>query len=193
MKSVRLALAGFTLLSSLAPAVLAQEGAPLQPRQSVRVIGEDGTEQSVAPVVLSDVERYCTAIADPAREAREALQSERLRELEAEVDKRIDELEAKRAEYQEWLDKREAFLRSTSSIMLDIYATMRPDAAAAQLAGIDREAAAAIIAKLKARQASAIMTEMPATVASELAGLIVKRTDRSADLETAGVGGEARS
>lgn len=192
MKIIKASLASLTLLSAMAPA-FAQETPPVETRQSVRVIGVDGTEQSVAPAVRSDVERYCTAIADPAREARDALQTQRLRELEAQIDERIDELEAKRAEHQEWLDKREAFLNSTSSIMLDIYATMRPDAAAAQLAGLDREAAASIIANLRSRQASAIMTEMPANVASELAGLIVKRTDRASELETAAVPEGTRS
>lgn len=192
MKILKTSLASLALLSALAPA-FAQDGAPLESRQSVRVIGVDGTEQTVAPAVRSDVERYCTNIADPAREAREALQTQRLKELEAEIDQRIDELEAKRAEHQEWLDKREAFLNSTSSIMLDIYATMRPDAAAAQLSGLDREAAASIIANLRSRQASAIMTEMPANVASELAALIVKRTDRSGETETAAAPAGVRS
>ncbi|WP_210270043.1 MotE family protein [Aureimonas mangrovi] len=176
----------------LGPDGTRREGATPQNTSTVRVIGSDGREETVAAPVLSDVERYCVAIADPARDARAALQTERLQALEVEIDARIDELEAKRAEYEEWLEKRQAFLDSTSAIMLDIYASMRPDAAAAQLAGLDREAAAAIIARLKSRQASAILTEMPAPVAAEIAGVIVTRTDRGSDLQ-ASAGTEVRS
>lgn len=147
-------------------------------QETVRIVGPDSTEASIAPIARSDVERYCTNIADPAREAREAIQTERLTKLQAEVDGRIDELEKKRAEYQTWLEERRAFLESASSIMLEIYATMRPEAAAAQLAGLDRQSAAAIVARLKSRQASAILAEMPAPVASELATMIVNRVER---------------
>lgn len=191
MTTLRILLAGATLLS--ATSFAAGEGALNLPetRDTVRVVGSDGTEQSVAPPALSDAERYCAAIVDPARDARTLHQTEQLQALEAQIDARIDELEAKRAEYQDWLDKRQAFLDSTSPIVLDIYATMRPDAAAAQLAGLDREAAAAILAKLKSRQASAILTEMPAPVAAEVAALIVERTHPGTT--TLASAGEARS
>lgn len=182
MKLFRLSLALLSGLSAASPAI-AQEPVPIS-QESVRVIGAKGDDSTVAPVQLSDVERYCGNIADPAREARTALQTERLNELQTQVDARIDELETKRAEYQAWIEERRAFLESTSSIMLDIYASMRPDAAAAQLAGIDREAAASIVAKLKARQASAILAEMPAPVAAELATMIVNRVERPEGVAT---------
>lgn len=164
--------------AALGPALGAgDEPIPLS-QETVRIVGPTGTETSAAPIERSDVERYCTNIADPAREAREAVQSERLRTLQAEVDVRIDELEKKRAEYQTWLEERRAFLESSSTIMLEIYAAMKPDAAAAQLAGLDRQSAAAIVARLKSRQASAILAEMPAPVAAELATMIVNRVER---------------
>ena len=175
--------------AAIGPAFAAgDEPIPLS-QEAVRIVGPKGTESSIAPVERSDVERFCTNIADPAREAREALQTERLTKLQAEVDSRIDELEIKRAEYQTWLEERRAFLESASSIMLEIYAAMRPEAAAAQLAGLDRQAAAAIVARLKSRQASAILAEMPAPVASELATMIVNRVERPEGT----AGAEARS
>lgn len=176
MIQLRILLAATTLLSATSFAIGAGGRTAPETRDTVRVVGSDGTNQTVAAPVMSDAERYCAAIVDPARDARTLHQTEQLQALEAQIDARIDELEAKRAEYQEWLDKRQAFLDSTSPIVLDIYSTMRPDAAAAQLAGLDREAAAAILAKLKSRQASAILTEMPAPVAAEVAALIVERT-----------------
>lgn len=157
-----------------------------QPKK-VRVIDADGGEAK-SSVPLTDVERYCTNIADPAKDARAALQTKRLQDLEAEVSRKIDELEAKRREYQDWLQQRQAFLDSTSSIMLDIYAKMKPDAAAAQLAGLDRTTAASVISKLKARAASAIMTEMPAPAAAEIGKIITQKTSKPADATPAAAG-----
>ena len=68
--------------------------------------------------------------------------------------------------------------------MVDIYAKMKPDAAASQLASIDREMAASVLTKLKSRTASAILSEMPPDVASELAALIVKKTSKDGDVAT---------
>jgi len=107
-----------------------------------------------------DVLRYCTAIRDEAREARAAWQAQALLEIEARIAAQIDELARKRAEYEAWLERREAFLRQAEEGVIDIYARMRPDAAAAQLAAMDNETASAVIAKLNPRQASAILNEM---------------------------------
>ena len=173
--------------------VFAEEAAAANPAAAaanatppkVRVIGADGKPESIAEPVLSDVERYCTNIADPAKDARAALQAKRLQDLEAEVGKRVDELEAKRREYQDWLQQRQAFIDSTSSIMLDIYTGMKPDAAALQLAGIDRATAASLIAKMKPRTASAIMAEIPAPVAAEISKVIVQKTNKTMDVASA--------
>jgi flagellar motility protein MotE (MotC chaperone) len=161
--------------------------ADAEPRK-VRIIGADGKPAAETAPELSDVERYCTNIADPAKDARAALQTKRLQELEAEVDKKVDALEAKRREYQDWLQQRQAFIDSTSSIMLDIYTGMKPDAAALQLAGVDRATAASIIAKMKPRTASAIMTEMPATVAAEITKVIIQKTNKTIDVASAAPG-----
>lgn len=151
------------------------------PKQ-VRVIGPDGKAAASDAPAPSDVERYCSAIADPAKDARVAIQTQRLQALEVEVNAKIDALEAKRREYQDWMQQRQAFMDSTSAIMVDIYAKMKPDAAASQLATIDRDMAASVLTKLKSRTASTILSEMPANVASELAALIVKKTSKDGDV-----------
>jgi flagellar motility protein MotE (MotC chaperone) len=166
------------------PATAAADAAP----RKVRVIGPDGTPAASQAPVLSDVERYCTNIADPAKDARAALQTKRLQDLEAEVGRKVDELEAKRREYQDWLQQRQAFIDSTSSVMLDIYTGMKPDAAALQLAGIDRQTAASLIAKMKPRTASAIMAEIPAPVAAEITRVIVQKTNKTMDVASAAPG-----
>lgn len=150
-----------------------------QPKK-VRVIDDTGGAAAVE-VPLTDVQRYCTNIADPAKDARAALQAKRLQDLEAEVSRKIDELEGKRREYQDWLGQRQAFFDSTSTIMLDIYAKMKPDAAAAQLAGLDRTAAASLLAKLKPRAASAILAEMPPPAAAAIGKIIGQKTSKPAD------------
>lgn len=154
--------------------------APPPDQSAVRVIGADG-KPLAPPEPGSDVERYCSAITDPAREARIAIQQKKLKELEGQIETRIDELEKKRAEYQVWLKERQDFLNSTSDIMTEIYSKMKPDAAAAQLVAVDRPAAASVLARLKSRAASAILAEMPAPVAAEIGNLIVAKTSKTPD------------
>ncbi|MET0258503.1 MAG: MotE family protein [Burkholderiales bacterium] len=145
----------------------------------VNVVGPDGTPATAAPAPRSDVQNYCSNIADPALDQRNALQLARLKDAETQVSAKIDELEAKRQEVQSWLADRKAFMDSTSDIMISIYSGMKPDAAASQLAGLDRPVAAALLARLKSRQASAILAEMPAPIAAEISRVIIEKTDRS--------------
>ncbi|MEF2071723.1 MotE family protein [Consotaella aegiceratis] len=149
--------------------------AAVVPVQQVRRIGADGTVET-ARQDGSEVERYCLNIADKAQDARYVIQAERLKELEKQIETRIADLEAKRQEYQDWLQKRQQFIDSASPVVIDIYAKMPADAAAAQLTSIDRKSAAAILVKLKSRTASDIMSEMPAQTAAELANLIIQTT-----------------
>lgn len=115
---------------------------------------------------------YCASIADAAADARFAWQKEQLATLEKQVDERIKRLEEKRAEYESWLARRNAFLAKADESVVAIYTKMRPDAAALQLANMPEESAAAILTKLNARIASAILSEMEAARASQLARIM---------------------
>ncbi|WP_287740542.1 MotE family protein [Methylobacterium sp.] len=115
---------------------------------------------------------YCAGIADAAADARFAWQKETLADLEKQVEERIRRLEAKRAEYEEWLARRNAFLAKADEAVVAIYTKMRPDAAALQLANMPDEAAAALLTKLSARAASTILSEMEASRAAHLARLM---------------------
>ena len=53
-----------------------------------------------------------------------------------------------------------------------IYARMRPDAAAVQLAAMDEETASAVLTKLEPRTASLILNEMEPTQAARLTATI---------------------
>lgn len=124
---------------------------------------------------------YCVNIADAAADARFALQKEALANMEKEIESRIRILEAKRAEYEEWLDRRNEVLKKADETVVSIYSRMRPDAAALQLSNMEDEIAAAILARLNPRAASAVMNEMEPARAAELTNIITDAPKRSKD------------
>jgi Uncharacterized conserved protein len=126
---------------------------------------------------------YCANIADAAADARYAWQKETLTALEKEIEGRIKILEEKRAEYEDWLRKRNEFLAKADETVVAIYTRMRPDAAALQLANMQDEAAAAILAKLNPRNASAVLNEMEPARAAQLTGVLTDAAKRSQESE----------
>ena len=135
------------------------------------------------PVIMTtkasadEIREFCTNIADAARDQRYLLQKQELEKLQKDVDERIKTLEIRRAEYQDWLKRRNDFLKSTEKDLVDIYRKMKPDAAAAQLAELDPEIASAIVMKLPPRQSSTILGKMPADKAAALTRILVSATD----------------
>jgi flagellar motility protein MotE (MotC chaperone) len=115
-------------------------------------------------------QQYCFNIADAAADARFAWQQKTLLEIEQELEKRVALLEEKTKEYKVWLARREEFVGKAQEGLMKIYARMRPDAAALQIAAMDEETAAALMSKLDARTSSAIMAEMDPQVAARLSG-----------------------
>lgn len=138
----------------------------------------DKKDQSAA-AQESDVARFCSNITDQALDARVAWQQKELEATETKLKQRIAELEAKRAEYEEWLKLREDFLKKAEENVVEIYSRMNPEAAAQQIASMADDTAAAVLAKLKVRVASSILNEMEpargAHLADTLAGM--RRTD----------------
>jgi flagellar motility protein MotE (MotC chaperone) len=136
------------------------------------------TTRSVTPVENSanEVERFCTNIADAARDRRYALQAQELETLRKDVDKRIELLEKKRAEYEDWLKRREDFLSKAEDNVVGIYAAMKPDSAAERLAELDIMLAAGILMKLEARKAGVILNEMDSKAAAAVTGIMVHAT-----------------
>lgn len=116
---------------------------------------------------------YCRNIANVAADARFARQAAALAAMEKELEQRIAQLEAKRAEYQDWLQRREAFLKKADESLIAVISQMRPDAAAAQISVMADEAAAAVLAKLNPRSASAILNEMEPARAASLTNTMV--------------------
>ncbi len=150
-----------TELAEPAPHLAAQEGTAAL------------TTGTIAPPSdESEVQRFCSNIADAARDRRYSLQAAELKQLQTEVDKRIGALEEKRDEYEEWLKRREVFLARAEDSLVKIYSGMKPDAAAERLAGTNVELAAAILMKLDARKASVILNEMDTKAAAALTGIM---------------------
>jgi flagellar motility protein MotE (MotC chaperone) len=117
-------------------------------------------------------DQYCSSISNAAADARFAWQKQALQDTEKQVEKRVEELNAKIAEYQKWMARRDDFSRKAQSSITDIYAKMKPDAAAQQLTALDEETAAAVIAKLSPKISSALMAEMDAKKAARLTAII---------------------
>ena len=139
--------------------------------------GPAATQSIVAAAAPSDgseteVERFCSNIADAARDRRYALQAQELETLQKDIDQRMKLLEEKRAEYEEWLKRRDDFLSKAEDNVVKINAAMKPDAAAERLAEVNINVAAGIMMKLDSRKAGVILNEMDRKAAAALTGIM---------------------
>ena len=174
--SIQLAIAGLLVATSAvrandtAPVAAAAPAATSAPASVAAVAPAAAALNSVA--ADDNASLYCRNIANAAADARYARQAQALAALEKELDDRIAKLEAKRAEYADWVQKRDDFLSKANASVVAIYSQMRPDAAAAQITAMDPDSAAAILAKINPRIASAILNEMDAAVAAHLTNVM---------------------
>jgi flagellar motility protein MotE (MotC chaperone) len=116
----------------------------------------------------TEVERFCTGIADAARDRRYSLQAMELKKLREDIDARMAQLDEKRKDYEDWMKRREEFLAKAEDGVVSIYTVMKPDAAAERLAALDPSLAAGIIMKLDSRKAGVILNEMDKKAAAAL-------------------------
>lgn len=114
------------------------------------------------------VQKYCTNIRDAAADARVARQMAALESAREEVASRIAALDRRQAEFEDWLARRNAFMARVQENLVAVYANMRPDAAAGQLAILDTRTAASILANLKPEAAGEILNEMEPHRAAKL-------------------------
>ena len=96
------------------------------------------------------------------------MQTQVLEELETKLKQRITELSAKSAELREALRQRDESARKADALIVEIYAKMKPESAAAQLSAMEEPVAAALLMKLNARAASAILNEISPERAARL-------------------------
>lgn len=132
----------------------------------------------VSTAMDDDIQRFCSNITDAARDRRYALQRAELETLQKDIDSRLVALEEKRAEYEDWLKRRNDFLVQAEENLVEIYSRMRPDAAAEKLAEINAELAAAILMKLQARQTGLILNEMESKAAAALTTIMASASRR---------------
>lgn len=127
-------------------------------------------------------QQYCVNIASAAADARLNWQKKTIGDMERELDDRIAKLEAKVVEYQQWLARRDDYAKKAQEQLVGIFARMRPDAAAAQLAAADEETSAAVLSKLDTRVSSTILAEMDPNQAARLTAIMVGagRVEKSA-------------
>jgi flagellar motility protein MotE (MotC chaperone) len=140
---------------------------------------------------MKPAQHYCINIANAAADARAVWQKKMLADIEQELDKRIASLEAKTAEYQKWLARRDEFSKKAQEQLVGIFSKMRPDAAAPQLAASDEETAAAVLGKLDTRISSAILSEMEPNQAARLTTIMVG-AGKTAPGKSARVGPDGR-
>lgn len=144
------------------------------------LVSQVGAQQpaTVSETSTSDeIQKFCTNIADAARDQRYVLQKQELEKLQSDVDERIRTLEARTAEYQDWLKRRNDFLARAEAGLVDIFKTMKPDAAAPQLEEMRMEIAAAIIMQLPARQSALFLSEMDPQKAGMISTIISSASD----------------
>ncbi len=125
-----------------------------------------------------EIKQFCTNIADPARDQRYLLQKQELEKLRADVDTRIAEMDKRKDEYQDWLKRRDDFLKQAEAGLTDIYKKMKPDAAASQLAGgQDSKSLRPSSCGSTPRQSSLILNEMDPQKAAIIANIIASASD----------------
>ncbi len=135
------------------------------------------SEVPAAPVVIMPRDDYCANIADLAADARHVLQVKTLEDLQTQIGQKIVALEAKRAELEVALKKRDEAIKEAQKGLVDIFSKMKPDVAAAQLELLDVNTSASILKQLNARVASTILNEMKAPVAAAITIKMAKPLD----------------
>ncbi len=133
-----------------------------------KVTAPAAPKMAAVPAVLMPKDDYCANIADLAADARHMLQMKTLEDLEKKIDQKIVLLEAKRAENEAFLKKRNEAIRETRQDLVDIFSKMKPDVAAAQFEILDVGTAASILRQLNARVSSTILNEMKVPVAAAI-------------------------
>lgn len=144
---------------------------------------QDVTAPPATDATQNEIQQFCTNIADAARDQRYVLQRKDLETLQASIDERIATLEKRRDEYEDWLKRRNDFLKQAQLGLVDIYKTMKPDAAAGKLEMVNPEIAAAIVMQLPPRQSSLILSEMTDEKAATLTNIISSASDPNTSKE----------
>lgn len=147
--------------------------------------GSIGTDVDISNFVVgavmssNDMLSYCLNISDAATEARNSILQKMMKETEVKIADKLVMLEAKTALLEEWVARRDNFMKGANRSLITIFETMRPDAAASQITELKVGLAAAIILKLQPKISSAIMTEIPPKHAAKITAMLTSAIDIS--------------
>jgi flagellar motility protein MotE (MotC chaperone) len=98
-----------------------------------------------------------------------------LADLEKDIAKRLEALEARKNELRAQIEKIDGFEQRVNDALVAFYAGMKPDAAAAHLAELEDETAAALLMKLKTKISAKILNEMSAARGAALVKRIARQ------------------
>ncbi|MEI8178439.1 hypothetical protein [Aestuariivirga sp.] len=124
------------------------------------------------PEIRKVIEDYCTSVSDLAAERRSARQTSALKELESEVGERLNILDERTRELGDLLRKRDELRNLAQKELVEIYAGMDAEAAAAQMGKLDIRLASSLLRQLKPRQASSILNVMKPELAAQMVRMI---------------------
>jgi flagellar motility protein MotE (MotC chaperone) len=133
---------------------------------------------AVSPAATED---FCANIADRARDARYVLQKKAIDDARKQIKVQRADLKAREEAFDALQKKRESEISIAQQGLVDIYAKMKPDAAAAQLELIGVETASAILHQLSVRSASTILNQMDAQTAAKISARLASAAGLSKD------------
>lgn len=164
--------------SAPTPAAALPLPTPLPPAPVMPVVAGPAAGQGMPgrPAPQNETQQYCSNIAAAAADARYAWQRKQLTDLQAQLKQQTADLEAKQAEFKAVLARRDEMMKKANDTVLALYAHMKADAAASQLAALENEMAAAILSQLNQRQATLILNEIPPEKAARLVTAIATFT-----------------
>lgn len=164
--------------SAPAPAAMPAAPAPLPPAPVVPVLAGAAAGQGTPgrPAPQNETQQYCSNIAAAAADARYAWQRKQLTDLQAQLKQQTADLDAKQTEFKAVLARRDDMMKKANDTVVGLYAHMKADAAATQLAALENEMAAAILSQLNQRQATLILNEIPPEKAARLVTVIATFT-----------------
>lgn len=139
---------------------------------ALALTGPTRSEATPDPAVAKVIEEYCSSITDLAAERRAARQVATLKELETKVEERLNLLAERTEALTDLIKRREALRNLAERELVDIYAGVDAEAAAAQMEKLDLRLASSVLRQLKPRQASAILNVMKPALAADLVRLI---------------------
>ena len=117
---------------------------------------------------IAPVSDYCANIIRPAADARYALQTKTLEDLQGKIAEQLSLIEELHQRNLDFEAQQQARIKTTQKAVVDIYSKMKPDIAAGQLELLDPETAVAILRQLNVRVASTILNEMKSPAAALL-------------------------